>query len=96
MARVIDGIADQSHGLHGTPSSDDEFQESLARLSLHLATRRLPALLPAPPARPRWTGWPYAVLVLGAAAAVAAYQYAAFDGDLLRRGPAIAADAAPA
>ena len=56
--------------------ADDTFQESLARLSLHLATRQPMRPLPAPPPR-RAVGraWPYALLVTLVGVAAAGYPH---------------------
>src|SRR3954462_13968760 len=98
MGRVIDG--DQKEGTRfSAQSSDDAFQQSLARLSLHLATRHSTVLLPAPrplPSASRWTGWPYLVLLILAGAGAAAYHYSAFQGDLLGATTSATAEARPA
>jgi hypothetical protein len=85
MSRVIDG--DQRGATRfPAPASDDAFQQSMARLSLHLATRHSTVLLPPPrplPSVRRWVGWPYLVLLVLAGAGAAAYHYAVFQGDPL-------------
>jgi hypothetical protein len=80
---------DQTEGLRRCAAADDAFQQSLARLSLQIATRHSILTLPAPlPALKRAaTGWLYfsvtAIAVAGAAAA--GYQYAGvFKNDLMR------------
>ena len=63
-----------------TELADDAFQESLARLSLHIATRQtLPRLQgPPPPRRFTRTAWPYVLLI--AAVGAAGYCYGALGG----------------
>src|SRR3954463_12932077 len=51
---------------------DEEFQRSLSRLTVHLATRRPPAALPAP--RRRRRNWPLLALAAVSVATVAGYQ----------------------
>src|SRR3954471_8498064 len=98
MGRVIDG--DQKEGTRfPAQASDDAFQQSMARLSLHLATRHSTVLLPGPkplPSAQRWTGWPYLVVLVLAGAGAAAYHYSAFQGDLLGATTSTTAEARPA
>jgi hypothetical protein len=67
--------------------ADDAFQDSLARLTQQIATRRstmlvLPAPLPTP--RRQWRSWPFLLLIAVAGAAAAGYHYTAFvDGNLI-------------
>lgn len=57
--------------------ADGGFQESLTRLSLHLATRRPAQALPEPSPPPRRfrVAWPYVVLIAIVAAGGAGYPY---------------------
>lgn len=88
MSRVVDGTPDRREGLRfSTEMSDDAFQQSMARLSLHLATRHSTVLLPAPrplPAARRWAGWPYLVFLVVAGAGAAGYLYSTSQGDPAR------------
>ena len=64
-------------------ANDDAYQESLARLSLHLATRRpthvLPDPLPPPPERSR--PWSYVLLIaIAVAIAYPSYRWLTHDG----------------
>ena len=57
--------------------ADDAFNESLARLSLHLATRRPTQSLPdlEPPPRRSRVSWPFVLLIAIAGVGVAGYSY---------------------
>ena len=59
---------------------DDSFQQSLARLSQHIAARRaaLVPLAPLPPPNREWRAWPFVLLIAVTAAATAGYHYADF------------------
>jgi hypothetical protein len=74
--------------------ADDAFQESMARLSVHLATRRPTHALPdlQPPRQPIRIGWPYALLA--AIVGVGAVGYPAYTW-LMRDGAPRAAPPAP-
>lgn len=88
MSRVVDGTPDRREGLRfSTEMSDDAFQQSMARLSLHLATRHSTVLLPAPrplPAARRWAGWPYVIVLVVVGAGAAGYLYSTSQGDPAR------------
>lgn len=57
--------------------ADDAFHESMARLSVHLATRRPTHALPdlVPPPRPFRIAWPYVLLVAIVGAGAVGYLY---------------------
>jgi hypothetical protein len=68
---------DRKGRLGGSAVADDAFQESMARLSVHLATRHptheLPDLLPPP--RRFQVAWPYVLLVAIVGAGAVGYPY---------------------
>lgn len=75
--------------------ADDAYQESLARLSLHLTTRRPTHVLPDPlPPPERSRPWSYVLLIAIAAAAYPSYRWLTHDGVPRPATPRIAATAA--